>query len=74
MIKKGRKKSSLKGRPNNLYWWRFTLLKPEEANAFVEKGDKRQKMDMKYALKFLKTSEPKFFEKINGKELLKKLK
>jgi hypothetical protein len=70
---RGRPKGSLKGSPHNLAWWRWTL-DSSDVEAFIERGDKRHKMDMKYVLNYLKTKEPRFFEKVNGKEILRRLK
>lgn len=74
MAKRGRSKGSLKSIPHNITWWKWTLLKPSEIIAFIEKGDNRQKNDMRSVLRYLKLSEPEFFEKINGKEILRRLK
>ena len=71
---RGRPKGSIKGSPHNLAWWKWTLVKPEEVTAFIERGNEQQRANMKCILKHLRVNEPEFFEKINGKEIVRRLK
>ena len=58
--------------PSNLDCWRFTLKRPEQVNSFLERGNKKQHKQIRDCLEYLKTREPEFFEKIDGKLMLKK--
>ena len=75
--KRGRKpgsKNKFSGEPHNLAFWKITLSRPEEVNAFIDRGSKQQKETIKEILSYLQRFDPDFFEKINGKEILKELK
>lgn len=77
MTPKGRKKGSRnkrKGLPNNMNYWRFVFQKEEDVNAFLSRGDKRQKNDMKDVLTYFKKHDSEFFNEINGQKILKELK
>ena len=91
MIKRGRKKGSKNksfDQPHNLGFWKITLKRPEEVNAFLERGSDKQKATIKEILLYLKRGKKtpvefrskfeeadiQFFERVNGKEILKELK
>jgi hypothetical protein len=76
MIKRGRKKGSKNKSleaPKNLGFWKITLKRPEEVNAFLERGSEQQKTTIKEILIYLKRADIDFFEKVNGEEILKEL-
>jgi hypothetical protein len=76
-IKRGRKKGSrnrFSGEPHNLAFWKLTLSRPEEINAFIDRGNKNQKQTIKEILLYLKVADIDFFNKVNGKKILKELK
>ncbi len=75
-LKRGRKKGSknkYSGEPHNLGFWKITLKRPEEVNAFLERGSNQQKETIKEILDYLKRFDPEFFERVNGEEILKEL-
>ena len=59
--------------PNNLACWMWTFERPEEVNAFIERGNEKQHKEMKQCLIYLKGKDERLFEKVNGKEILKRL-
>ena len=61
------------GEPHNLIFWKFTLKRPESVNAFLERGSKKQKNEIKNILLYLKKYQPEFFEEVNGEEIIKRL-
>ena len=71
--KKGSKNRSL-GEPHNYAFWKSTLKNKEEVNAFLARGSKEQKDTIKEILKYIKRVDIDFFDKVNGKEILKELK
>lgn len=76
-IKRGRKKGSknkTSGEPHNFAFWKITLKRPEEVNAFLERGSEQQKTTIKEILVYLKRADIDFFERVNGEEILKELK
>lgn len=74
MAKRGRKKGwRSEAQPTNIAYWMWTLKKPEEVNAFIERGSQQQKDNIKAVLKYLKTFDPYFFQKIEGEKILERL-
>ena len=76
MAKRGRKKGSRnksKGLPNNMNYWRFVFADKKAVDAFLQKGDKRQKTDMKDVLLYLKKYDSEFFHEVNGNKILKEI-
>ena len=76
MPKRGRKKGSKNkyyGEPSNLSFWKITLKRPEEVNAFLNRGSKQQKATIKEILIYLKRADKEFFERVNGEEILKEI-
>jgi len=76
-MRKGRPKGSknkLKGLPTNFACWYHTLKHAEYVEAFIERGNTKQKKEIKHFLKYCKKTEQEYFEKINGEEMLKRLK
>ena len=71
--KRGRPKGSCKGMPNNIACWHWVLSYPEKVKAFIERGSLRQKNEIVGCLNHWKNSNNHFFQKINGEEILKKL-
>lgn len=74
---RGRKKGSknkTSGEPSNLAFWKITLKRPEEVNAFLERGSEKQKQTIKEILIYLKRKDKEFFERANGEEILKEIK
>lgn len=74
---RGRKKGSKNkylGEPHNLAFWKLTLKSREEVNAFLDRGSERQKETIKEILNYLKGKDKDFFERVNGKKILKELK
>lgn len=72
----GRKKGSknrYSGEPKNFAFWKLTLKNKEEVNAFLARGSKEQKDTIKEILKYIKRVDIDFFDKVNGKEILKEL-
>lgn len=60
--------------PTNLAFWRWTLAKEKDVNSFLERGTEQQLKNMLHALQYFKRMEDEYFEQINGKEIIKKLK
>lgn len=72
-IRKERKK--LLGRmPTNYNFWRQSLSNPKDVNSFLERGNERQHTCMIRTLNWLRRYDKEYYEKINGKEILKRLK
>ena len=70
---KGSKNKYSSSLPNNITCWYWVLSKPENVKAFMNRGNDKQKEEIKECLIYWKGSNWRFFEKINGEELLKKL-
>lgn len=77
MIKKrGRKlgtKNKTSAEPHNLCFWKITLKRPEEVNAFLTRGSNLQKETIKEILIYLKRFDRDFFDENNGDKILKQL-
>jgi len=76
MVKRGRKKGTKNkyaGEPHNLVFWKFTLIKPETVNAFLNRGSIQQKETIKEIVSYLKRYDPDYFERVNGDKILKEL-
>lgn len=76
MIKRGRKKGSKNkyyGEPHNFAFWKITLKRREEVNAFLDRGSDKQKQSIKEILMYLKRVDEEFFERVNGEEILKEI-
>lgn len=73
VTKKQRKKLTSR-LPSNLAFWKFTLIHPEEINAFILKGNERQHACILRVLKYVKQFDKEYFEKINGVTILRRLK
>ena len=71
-IRKERKNLSLR-KTVNLHFWVWTLEKPEQAQEFIDRGDDRQRDCIKRVLNYLKKTDEEEFERLGGKECLKKL-
>lgn len=71
--KRGRPKGSTCGEPTNFDFWKG-MLKDNQVQQFVERGNTQQKELIKDVLKYLKNKQPKFFEQVKGKLILKQLK
>lgn len=67
-------KNSLYDAPHNYSFWKHTLIYPENRNTFLERGSEQQKKTIKEIVLYIKSHEPEFFEKINGEEILERLK
>ena len=75
--KRGRKKGSKNiyaGKPHNLIFWKATLKEENSVNAFLERGTKDVKNEIKGILIYLKRFEKDFFEEVKGNEILEELK
>jgi hypothetical protein len=72
--KKRRKKRTFKGYPHNYIFWLHTLKFSNDVYVFLEKGNQRQKNEIKHSLVYLKKQDEHLFKKVNGEELLKELK
>ena len=60
--------------PTNLSFWMCVLKNSDEVTDFLERGNQRQKRQMKQALSYCKNKYPEFFEDVNGKKLMKRMK
>lgn len=67
-------KKLLSSQPTNYAFWLFELAKPTSVKAFLLKGNERQHSCMLRTLNYLKNDDQEHFDKVNGKEILKKLK
>ena len=78
MIKKrGRKpgtKNKYLGEPHNLCFWKVTLKKPEDVNAFLNRGSKQQKETIKEILIYLKKFDRDFYDDVLGDKILREIK
>lgn len=59
--------------PQNYNFWKTVLKNKNETNYFLKKSEKNRLYEMGKVLKYLKTSDSKFFELINGKEILQRI-
>lgn len=73
VTKKQRKKLTSR-LPSNLAFWKLSLTHPEEVEAFIIKGNKRQHACIIRVLKYVKQFDKEYFEKVNGIDILRRIK
>lgn len=75
MKKRGRKKGGKNvAQPTNISCWIVTLKKPDEIDAFIKRGNDRQKADIVAVLKWLKIYDEELYDEVNGKEIMRRMK
>lgn len=57
----------------NFVFWKG-MLRDNNVQYFIDQGNNKQKTTIINVLKYLKRIQPKFFERVNGKFILKQLK
>ena len=60
--------------PTNLNYWINVLRSPENVEAFIKRGDIRQKEEIRAVFKYCKVYEQDIFEELNGKDILGRIK
>lgn len=73
LTKRGRKRL-LSSVPSNYSFWRCVLKNKNEVDKFINKGDERQHSCMIRTVNYLRKFDNEFYNEINGKEILKRLK
>ena len=75
-MKKNKKtiKNRTRGEPNNYAFWRLVVSNWDEVMEFINRGDARQKGNVRDTLEYISKKNPEYFKEIKGRIIMKKLK